>query len=206
MTLDERLDELYNEIRQDEALKHLQRQNTFFVGGEGPFEPDIMLIGEAPGRLENAKRQPFQGRAGINLVNILQDVGIDPYQTFQTNIVKYWPQGLTGHTRTPEDLELDLHRKYIIEEIRIVNPKIVGLCGYSAIRTVFPRIPNVYHSHAKLLSLDELDSKFVPLYHPAFSTRSAEKKPLVVSGYAELKKHVEALSGNSSSSRHSSGV
>lgn len=185
-TQDDRLDELYSEYQRDPEIKYLQKPNTFFVGGEGPFNPKIMLVGEAPGRLENAKRQPFQGRAGINLVNILQDVGIDPYSVYMTNIVKYWPQDYPGHTRTPEDYELKIHRDYILKEIEIVNPKIVGLCGYSAIRTIYPRIPDVFHSHAQLL-----DKKFVPLYHPAFSTRNTAKKPLVISGYAKLKEYLE---------------
>lgn len=185
-TQDDRLDELYSEYKNDPKFEYLRLPSTFFVGGEGQFSPGIMLIGEAPGRLENAKRQPFQGRAGISLLNILEDVDIDPYKTWMTNIVKYWPQDVPGHTRTPEESELQDHRDYILREIEIVNPKLVGLCGYSAIRTIYPRIPDVFHSHAKLL-----DNKFVPLYHPAFSTRNTTKKPLVVSGYAKLKDYLE---------------
>lgn len=196
MSQDDRLDELYDRYQRDPKFQYLKKQSTFFVGGEGPFNPGIMLIGEAPGRLENAKRQPFQGRAGINLLNILEDVGIDAYETFRTNVIKYWPQNDPGDTRTPEEFELKEHRSYLLEEIEIVNPRIVGLCGYSAIRTIFPKIPNVYHSHKQLL-----DNKFVPLYHPAFSTRNATKKPLVISGYAALKEHLENVSGNHSSAR-----
>lgn len=195
MNQDERLDELYAKYQNDPKFQYLKKPSTFFVGGEGPFNPGIMLVGEAPGRLENAKRQPFQGRAGINLLNILEDVGIDAYETFQTNVVKYWPQADLAETRTPEEFELKEHRAYLLEEIEIVNPRIVGLCGYSAIRTIFPKIPNVYHSHSRLL-----DNKYVPLYHPAFSTRNATKKPLVISGYEKLKEHLENVRGNNSSS------
>ena len=166
---------------------------TFFVPGDGPLNPDIMLIGEAPGRLENAKRMPFVGRAGTNLVNILIDLDIDPFHVYMTNVIKYWPRYSDGRTRTPETDEIAKSREYLIEEINIVNPKIIGLCGYSAIKAIYPKIPNVYHSHAELL-----DGKYVPLYHPATITWPGANKELTKSGYAKLVKYLETQIGNSS--------
>lgn len=184
----EDLRELYDQYKRDPVFEHFRKPGIFFVGGEGPMRADIMLIGEAPGRLENAKRQPFQGRAGINLFNILQDSNIDIYNTFRTNVLKYWPRVKSGQTRNLEPEEINAARPYLLKEIDIVGPKIVGLCGYSAITAVYPKIPDVYHSHGELL-----DNRFVPLYHPAYSTRNTSKKSLVISGYMMLKRHLHKL-------------
>lgn len=191
------LDLLYEKYQNDPKFDYLRADHptTFFVPGDGPLNPDIMLVGEAPGRLENAKRLPFVGRAGTNLINILTDLEIDPFHVFMTNVVKYWPQTTNSVTRTPDKDELLSHKEYLLKEIEIVNPKIVGLCGYSAITTVFPNIPNVYHSHGELL-----DNKFVPLYHPAYTTRPGSNKSLVVSGYSKLKEYLGDMSGNRPSS------
>lgn len=195
MSRDDRLDELYELYQNDPQFEYLRKDHptTFFVPGDGPMSPDIMLIGEAPGRLENANRMPFVGRAGVNLANILQDLEIDIYYTFRTNVVKYWPRDGMGKTRSLDNDEIADARKYLLKEIEIVNPKIIGLCGHSAIKAIYPKIPHVHHSHAQLL-----DNKFVPLYHPATATYNVAKKPLVLSGYAKLKEYLGEMNGNSS--------
>lgn len=196
MNQDERLEDLYSKYQKDPHFQHLRDQpSTFFVGGDGPLNPDLMLIGEAPGRLENANRMPFIGRAGTNLTNILTDLDIDPYFTYRTNIVKYWPRDSNGKTRPPTEQEIENSVLYLRKEIDIVKPKLVGLLGYSAITALYPNIPDVHHSHAKLL-----DDKYVPLYHPATYTWNVSKKTIVKSGYRQLKEYLGDLSGHSSSS------
>lgn len=193
---EELLDQLYAEYQEDPQFRYLREDhpNTFFVPGDGPMSPNIMLVGEAPGRLENAKRMPFVGKAGTNLTNILTDLHIDPFKVFMTNVIKYWPQDTPGHTRNPDPDEIEAHRLYLLKEINIVQPKIVGLCGYSAITAIYPKIKRVYDVHGSLF-----DNKFVPLYHPAGATWDRSKKPLIVSGYAKLRDYVGELSGNASS-------
>lgn len=189
MSQDDRLDELYSKYQADERFHELRASHpgTFFVPGDGPMSPDYMLIGEAPGRLENAKRLPFQGRAGINLVNLLEDLKINPFaQVFMSNVVKYWPRNSNGKTRAPSLDEINESREYLIKEIEIVQPKIVGLCGFVAIKALFPRISDVYSVNGRLL-----DNRYVPLYHPAVPTYNPDKKPLVVEGYTKLKHYLE---------------
>lgn len=187
MTALEDLKELYDSYHADDKFRNLREPGIFFVGGWGSIGARYMLIGEAPGRLENAKKKPFQGRAGQNLVEILKKVGIPQDDTFMTNIVKYWPRDGRGHTRNPDPWEIYDSRDYILKEIEIVQPQIVGLCGRSAITAIFPKMRDVFHNHGQLL-----DGKFVPLYHPAYATWNTMKKPLVISGYVKLKEHLES--------------
>jgi uracil-DNA glycosylase len=73
----EDLNRVYEQYKADRRLEHLRRPGINFVPGMGPLKPALMLIGEAPGRLENAKHLPFVGQAGIALSNLLEDVGTD---------------------------------------------------------------------------------------------------------------------------------
>jgi uracil-DNA glycosylase family 4 len=183
------LDDIYRDYQKDEAFKHLRTQpGVKFVPGTGPLEPEIMLIGEAPGRMENAKRIPFSGSAGEILSGILETVDIDYSKVFMTNVIKYWPQepDNPGKTRTPTDKELTSAREYVLDEIDVVNPLLVGLCGNSALRTIYPEKRGIYRWRGKLI-----EDTYVVLYHPALLGYRPEKRPLVLSSYFDLKKHLE---------------
>lgn len=175
----ERLQELNLEYMNDSKFEHMRKEGIHFVPGAGPINPKIMLIGEAPGRLENARQIPFLGRAGINLANILDDVNIDMHEVYLTNAVKYLP---TGESKTPSLREIEASRPYLLREIEIVNPGIIGLCGRIAMQTVTPEISNkIKEMHGKLYN-----SRYIPLYHPAVITYNPSRKAEVRSGYAQL--------------------
>ena len=177
--------ELYNQIKSDPVFDELRQPRIKFVGGDGPLNPTYMLVGEAPGRLENARGLAFVGKAGSNLMNILEDVGIDTSDVFYTNIIKYWPQE-DGHTITPEPDELQASKKYLLQEIEIVKPKIIGLCGHSAIQTLYPKVDKLFGNAGM-----KVDERFVYLYHPAASIHNEERRNVVKQGYAMLKNYAE---------------
>lgn len=186
----EELDELYRDIQQDPKLNHLRAAWVEFVPGQGPIDADLMIIGEAPGRLENAKRTPFVGPAGLNLLNLLEDVDIDSRGVFFTNAVKYWPyerkEDGTFKTRTPQEADIALFREYLMDEIAIVRPKIVALAGNVASQAVFPDMENYMHQHGRLI-----DGRFVIVYHPAVISYQAHMKSKVKYGYSRLKNHLD---------------
>lgn len=187
----EELNELYEDIKQDDRLDYLRAPWVQFVPGQGPIDADLMIIGEAPGRLENAKQTPFVGPAGLNLLNLLEDVEIDSQRVFFTNAVKYWPYVSTDNgmkTRTPEDSDISLFREYLFDEIAIVKPKLVALAGNVASKSVFPDMSNYMHQHGKLLR-----DRFVIVYHPAVISYQAHMKNKVKYGYSRLKNHLDAV-------------
>lgn len=178
------LKELYDAYVEDENFSHLRKLGRKFVPGAGPLRARLMLIGEAPGRMENAKGLPFVGKAGTGLQNLLDDAGIDSQDVFFTNAVKYWPEGFrngTGISYTPTEEEINASRSYILDEINLIEPLIVGMCGRTAIHTVFPGINDVRSHHGELL-----ENKFVPLYHPAMLNYQKERKKTVREGYTKL--------------------
>lgn len=179
------LEPLYERYASDSRFNHLRSSGINLVPGAGPSNPLLMVVGEAPGRLENARKYPFVGKAGAILSNLLEDVvGIEPFTVFMTNTVKYWPNN-QGATRSPEDSEVEASREYLMEEIEIIQPRFVALCGKHSLRAVFPECTIVHKWNGKLLQ-----GKFVPLFHPSYIQYRPEKKELVESGYAYLKKYL----------------
>jgi uracil-DNA glycosylase len=177
---------LYEEYAKDPAFKHLILPGINFVSGVGPLDSKLMLIGEAPGSMENARGMPFIGPAGKILTGLLSDAHINPTEVFMTNTIKFWPKNEKGKTRTPEDEEIQATKDYILREINIIDPKIVGLVGLTSVRTFFPGISDIFTYNGRLL-----ENKFVVLYHPAVVGYRPDKKAVVATGYNCLKTYLE---------------
>ena len=100
-----RRDEERMEEKKREALRRLiagvmpGRENAL-VFGEGPQNPRLMLIGEAPGEQESLQGRPFVGKAGKNLDHFLELAGLERSEIYITNVVKYRPTK-TGATGRP---------------------------------------------------------------------------------------------------------
>jgi len=190
----EELENLYKQYASDPVFADLRQPGIELVPGRGPLNPDIMLIGEAPGEMENANRLAFVGKAGNNLTMLLQRAGIDPYNVFLTNVVKYWPKSPVKYRKRinkEENFtyeEADASDGYLQEEIRIVAPKIVGLLGRFPLQAIYPEKTEVFRDHGLLL-----DDKYVVLYHPAVLNYdpSPTRKALLQGGYNKLKEYLD---------------
>lgn len=181
------LGQLYNKYKTDPRLDSMRKGGINFVPGQGPMNPDIMIVGEAPGGMENAKRIPFQGRAGKYLDQLLESIGLERSNIFVTNAVKYWPvEGLKPYTtRKPTPEEIGYSRFYLAKEIEVVKPKLIGLCGYSAIQSMFPGITDINSVNGTLLA-----DKYVPLYHPAVMGYKPLMSGKVKKGYKMLVEYI----------------
>lgn len=180
------LKNLYDDQNSDEALDSLRVGNKRFVPGMGPTNPAIMLVGSLPGRLEDARGLPMLGRLGSLLVNFLTQNDIDPYTTFMTNVFKYWPEDPNnkGRMRPPTPEELKVNAEYVKEEIRIVNPKIVGLLGQIPLNAIYPDKKNLHSVHGMLL-----DNQYVPLYQPSVVINNPDKTDIVNMGFRLLRSY-----------------
>ena len=93
----------------------------------------LMVIGEAPGAQEDASGQPFVGRAGQLLDQMLASVAIDSNrQAYICNVVKCRPPG----NRKPTPLEIAACRPWLEQQIRLVDPAVILLAGASALEGV----------------------------------------------------------------------
>ncbi|MDX1441253.1 MAG: uracil-DNA glycosylase [Nitrosopumilaceae archaeon] len=106
----------------------LSKTRTFSVPGKGNFHSDVIFIGEAPGRNEDLKGEPFVGAAGKKLSLALSEVGVTRDEIYITNIVKCRPP----NNRVPNKDEKQLCNEYIQQEIEIIHPKIICILGNTA--------------------------------------------------------------------------
>ncbi len=133
------LDELFDAMKRmtDDPLA---KAGTNVVISRGNPNAKLLIVGEAPGPEENIKGKPFVGKAGQMLDKILQAANFDPEtDVYITNSVFRLPPGEDGKAfRKPSDAEIDFYRPYVLEIIRLVNPKIMLLTGnvasYSILR------------------------------------------------------------------------
>lgn len=100
--------------------------------GDGPKKAYIMLIGEAPGKDEDAQGKPFVGKAGRLLSSILEEFGVKRSDVYIANAVKCRPP----QNRTPKKPEIQVCRKYLVEEIRAVDPRLIICMGGTSIRSI----------------------------------------------------------------------
>lgn len=140
------------------------------VNSVGNFNADLMFVGEAPGADEDAQGEPFVGRAGQLLTDIIRAMGFEREQVFIGNINRCRPPG----NRTPETDESVVCKPFLIREIAVVRPKVVVVLGAHAaqnlLETKVPIGKLRGHFH------DYLGVKVMPTFHPAYLLRDPHKK------------------------------
>lgn len=141
----------------------LSATRTKAVPGEGPSRPKIMLIGEAPGRNEDETGRPFCGAAGKKLDELLKAAGLQREDVFITSVVKCRPP----ENRVPTLEEAHTCKKnYLFEQIKILQPRVIGLMGRTAIAHVLENETiDLNAMHGK--TIEKNGQTYMILYHPA---------------------------------------
>ncbi len=139
------------------------------VFGEGPADAPIMLIGEAPGEQEAAQGRPFVGKAGKNLDSFLAVLALPRASIRISNVVKVRPTKTSDKgrlsNRPPNRAELAFFTPYLLEEVRLVHPRIVVTLGNTALQALCGKETVIGDCHGTLLHAD--GQALFPLYHPA---------------------------------------
>jgi DNA polymerase len=114
---------------------HLACSRTQTVFGVGNPDAEIMFIGEAPGVDEDAQGEPFVGRAGQLLTKIIKAMGCARENVYIANILKCRPDLPPGSfgNRVPTPLEMQTCRPYLVEQIDIIQPKVLVALGAVAV-------------------------------------------------------------------------
>ncbi|MBW3016668.1 uracil-DNA glycosylase [Candidatus Woesearchaeota archaeon] len=121
------LERLAKQIRKSKKCR-LSKSATHAVPGEGPANAKIMIIGAAPGKMEDLTGRPFVGKAGKYLTRLLKDIGLLRNKVFMTSVEKYYPPA----NRAPKKDEIKACKPYLLSQIAIIKPKIVVLLGKTA--------------------------------------------------------------------------
>lgn len=166
------LDEVAQKIKKNLKCP-LKDASTNLVFGKGNPTAQIFIIGEAPGEKEDLQGVPFVGRAGKNLDKLLNTIGLSIDDVYIANILKYRPP----KNRDPTIEEIKNHTPYLVEQIKIIEPKVIATLGNYATKFILSefnpdemkKIEGIAELHGKPVELIIEGEKFVvvPIYHPA---------------------------------------
>jgi DNA polymerase len=144
----------------------LGQYRTHAVISRGNPQADLMVVGEGPGQNEDETGIPFVGRAGQLLDKILAAVKLTENDVLICNIVKCRPP----ENRTPTQDEMDACRPYLMEQIRMVDPKIIMLSGASAVRGLIGDKRGITKMRGEWM---EWEGRLcMPVFHPAYLLRN----------------------------------
>jgi len=140
------------------------------VFGVGNPNADLMFIGEAPGADEDERGEPFVGRAGQLLNNMIKAMGIRREDVYIANIIKCRPPG----NRTPERDECETCSPFLMRQIEAIHPKAIVALGAVAAKTLLAI--NAPMSELRGRWYDFRGTKLAVTYHPAFLLRDPRQK------------------------------
>ncbi len=148
----------------------LHKGRTNLVFGVGNVNADIMFVGEGPGADEDAQGEPFVGRAGQLLNNMISAMGLKREDVYIANVVKCRPPG----NRTPEKDECDVCSPFLMRQIEIIQPKVIVALGATAAKNLLA----INDSMASLRGrwYDFRGAKLAVTYHPAYLLRDPRQK------------------------------
>jgi len=162
----------------------LSQSRNQLVFGSGNPEADLMFVGEAPGRAEDAQGLPFVGPAGHLLDDLLASIGLDRKDVYITNVVKCRPPG----NRDPLPLEVETCNPFLAGQIELIKPKIICELGRIAAGIMMGREIKITRIHGqKFLGRGYLN---VPVFHPAAALRAPATADLLRQDFVNLKSYL----------------
>ena len=146
---------------------------TQTVFGIGPENAELMVVGEGPGADEDASGEPFVGRAGKLLDQMLAAIGHSrSSNVFIANVVKCRPPG----NRDPQPAEVKACRPYLEQQIKLVRPKLIVALGRVAAQRLLQSEQPLSKLRQKLHAYGDDQTPLLITYHPAYLLRSPREK------------------------------
>ncbi len=166
------------------ALHRQGRKQIVF--GVGNPKAELMFVGEGPGADEDTQGEPFVGRAGQLLNNMIKAMGIEREQVYIANIVKCRPPG----NRQPERDECETCSPFLMRQIAVVKPKVIVALGATAAKTLLAMNSSMIQLRGRFYDFKPAgirnndcsndpeweECKLAVTYHPAFLLRDPRQK------------------------------
>ena len=140
------------------------------VFGVGNPRADLMFIGEAPGADEDMQGEPFVGRSGQLLTNMIKAMGLSREEVYIANIIKCRPPG----NRAPERDECATCSPFLMRQIEAIKPKAIVALGAVAAKTLLAISAPMIELRGRWF--DFRGTKLAVTYHPAFLLRDPRQK------------------------------
>lgn len=153
---------------------------TVCVGGRGPLNAKVVLVGEAPGREEDIAGKPFVGKAGKLLTSILDHFGVKEEEVYITNAVRCKPP----ENRQPSPLEIQACKKYLTHEIERIKPEKIICLGSTALKSVHGSRDTLTKARTRTYQI--WGSTVYVTYHPAAVFRNPYWLKLIYEDFANV--------------------
>ena len=156
----------------DCALKKTAKNIVF---SDGNPNSKVMLIGEAPGEVEDKMGQPFKGEAGKLLDKMLNAIELNRENVYLTNVIFWRPPG----NRKPTEEEINKCLPFVKKHIDIIKPKILVLVGATAASTILNIESGITQIRGKWKNIETKNIKklkTIAIFHPAFLLRQPSRK------------------------------
>ncbi len=162
----------------------LSQARTNIVYGVGDPQARILFVGEGPGADEDAQGEPFVGRAGQLLNNMISAMGIRREDVYIANVVKCRPP----QNRTPERDECETCGPFLMRQISVVRPEVIVALGATAAKFLLGASESMANLRGKIYDFHpivprtaaerdpDFTTKLMVTYHPAYLLRDPRQK------------------------------
>jgi len=169
------------------------------VPGEGNLNASLMIIGEAPGYLEDVQGRPFVGAAGKLLDKLLSSINLSRREVYIGNIVKHRPP----LNRDPRPDEIEVCAPYLDKQIEIIKPKIIVPLGRHSAMYILSKvnveIRGISEVRGKIYVARRLNLpiRIMPTFHPAVALYKPGYISTLEEDFKKIKAELEKLQHSS---------
>lgn len=158
---------------------------TTLVFGVGDPHARVVFVGEAPGRNEDLKGEPFVGAAGKLLDELLAHAGLERTEVYIANVLKCRPPG----NRDPLPHEIETCTPFLREQIRIIDPAVLVTLGNFATKFVLKTDVGITRLHGRVQQAGRFT--VLPIFHPAAAIYDRTKRDALFSDFETLRTLLE---------------
>jgi len=148
----------------------LHKARTNIVFGVGNPKAQLVFVGEGPGRDEDEQGEPFVGRAGKLLTQMIEAMGLKRSDVYICNVVKCRPP----ENRLPEKDEIATCSPYLFRQLDVIGPKVICCLGACAAQTLLNTNQGISRYRGEFF--DYRGAKLIATYHPAYLLRNPNAK------------------------------
>ena len=155
---------------------HLVQSRTQVVFGVGNPDAEVMFVGEAPGADEDLVGEPFVGKAGQLLTRIIEVMGFRRADIYIANVLKCRPDTPPGESknRKPTHAEMDVCKPYLLQQIEIIQPKVLVALGGTAVEGLLGvQKEGITRTRGTWKEFHGIP--LMPTFHPSFLLRPANQ-------------------------------
>jgi uracil-DNA glycosylase family 4 len=162
----------------------LHKARTNIVFGVGNPKAELVFIGEGPGHDEDIQGEPFVGRAGKLLTQMIEAMGLKRSDVYICNVVKCRPP----ENRLPEKDEISTCSPFLARQLAVIKPKVICCLGACSAQTLLETNQGISRFRGEWF--DYRGSKLIATYHPAYLLRNPPAKSEV---WKDLQKVMSVL-------------